>query len=453
MKMAHYPLVRLLFFLALMWPVLGGCTPPTPPPSPTPWPTTTDVGLAAATPTPEPATATHTPYPTPTATFTVTPTRPPLLDTAGPEPVVITVWENLPPAQSAQLAVDIDTFQEQFAQYRVEQRSYTDSDAFLAAVVSGQTGFDIVLASPELLGGLWLADKLVPMSDLFPPSFLDSFAAVVASGATAEGQLWGLPETAGFQLMLFYNRALVDTPPATIEEMVAFSDTVREDGRTGLVMNSYDPLWLIPWLSFFDGWVADDQRELTLNSPAMPLTIELYTGWFPEVSPLTTYDEALTQFVAGEAAMLISGDWTGAQLNNVGQVDWGVAMLPRSEDIAPVPLVLSTYWAVGRDANRERAVAVATFLEFITQPQRQLTRTAKFGTLPGRREALDDPLIVTDAIRRVSAGQLRAGRMLPLGVSTNLVLDSMREPLRQVLDGSLTAEEAAEQMQTNATGR
>jgi ABC-type glycerol-3-phosphate transport system substrate-binding protein len=451
--MAHYSLQKLFLFLVLIWPFLSGCTLPTPPPSPTPWPTATTVSIALNPSATTEAIATSTPRSTttPTATVTPVPTRATLLPPATPEPVLITVWENLPPGQAEQFAAEIAVFHEQFPQYWVEQRSYTNPEEFLAAVVSGQAQFDIVLASPGLLGGLWVADQLAPMSDLFPPSFLDSFVAVAVSGAMAEGQLWGLPETTGFQLMLFYNRSMVDTPPQTISELEEMANELAQDDEAGLVMNSYDPLWLIPWLAYYDGWLADEQGEPALNTPAMVEALTLYSGWFTELAPLTTYDEAFEQFVAGKAAMLISGDWTVPQLNAAGYMDWGVAVLPAFDDNQPVPLVLSTYWAVGRDTNQQQAVAAATFLEFVTQPQRQLTQTAKFGTIPGRREALDDPLIVTDSIRRINVRQLQTGRMLPLGVSANLILDAMRDPLRQVIDGSMTPEEAAAQMQMNLT--
>jgi ABC-type glycerol-3-phosphate transport system substrate-binding protein len=114
-----------------------------------------------------------------------------------------------------------------------------------------------------------------------------------------------------------------------------------------------------------------------------------------------------------------------------------------------VPLVLSSYWAVSRETNQDRALAAAAFLEFLSRPERQLVRTTKFGTLPTRREALDDPVIVSDAVRRTSAAQMRAGRMLPLGVSPNLILDALRLPLQQVIDGAISPADGAAQVQTN----
>jgi maltose-binding protein MalE len=355
----------------------------------------------------------------------------------------------LPSKQAEQLALDAAAFEAEFANYRINLQHYSAPEKFLADVVSSQTKFDVVLASPELLGSLWLAGRIMPMSDLFPASFLDSFAAVTLPGATATDQLWGLPETAGFHLMLFYNKALVDTPPATVTEMEMLAGELATDDSPGLIMNTYEPLWLVPWLTASGGWLVDADGQPAIETAAMEQALALYASWFPGTAPIVSYDEALQKFMSGDAAMLISGDWTIAQLASARELDWGVAVLPDAGESPAVPLVLSSYWAVSGGTNQDRALAVAAFLEFLSRPERQLAWTTEFGTLPTRREALDDPVVVSDVVRRTSAAQMRAGRMLPLGVSPNLVLDAMRQPLQQVIDGTLTPVDGAAQIQTN----
>jgi hypothetical protein len=39
--------------------------------------------------------------------------------------------------------------------------------------------------------------------------------------------------------------------------------------------------------------------------------------------------------------------------------------------------------------------------------------------------------------------------MLPLGVSPNLILDALRLPLQQVIDGAISPADGAAQVQTN----
>lgn len=443
--------IRVNLLITICYVLVTACTPPTPPPSPTPWPSDTpppvDAGpTSAAAKTPEPST--------------------PAASTATPEPttpaenVTITVWTNLSEAQTALLAQDVEAFQAEFPQYKVELKQYSSPEDFMTPLTAGQLEFDVVLASPVLLGHLWSAEQLAPMSDFFPASFLDGFASVTLAGATGDKALWGLPDTAGFHLLLFYNRNLVDTPPATTTALFDMAQALTENSRWGLGLNSYDPLWVAPWLLPYGSWLTDNAGTPTLNTPAMADALTLYLSWqgrLAGIAPVETYDEMRAKFVAGNIAMMIDGEWAIGELAGVNKVNWGVAPLPgvgTANDNQPaVPLVLARYWAISQRASGERAQAAAAFLEFITRPERQLTWLTQFGVLPTQRKALDDPIIINDPIWRVSAAQMRAGRAVPLGVNANTLLDAMRRPLQGVIDGELTPQEAAELMQANVGER
>ena len=434
---------NLLLMVGLLFTVMA-CVPPTPPPSPTPWPTATVVTLASVE-------AATTPHATATPTRTPAPTPTPLITN-------ILVWESLPEAQAQALAEDVESFQKEFPYFTVTLHHYESPENFMTPLMAGETHFDVVLASPVVLGSLWSAEQIAPMSDFFPPSFLDGFASVTLLGASRENEVWGLSDTAGFHLLLFYNRDLVDTPPPDTEELLELAEDLSQGGQVqGLGVNSYDPLWLVPWLSPYGGWLTNAAGRPTLDTAAMQQALTLYLGWQdrPEgIAPVATYDEVRTQFLAGNLAMVIDGDWAMGELARAAKINWGVAPLPGvvedGESQPAAPLVLARYWAVGRSATGDRALAAAAFLEFVTRPERQLDRAVRFGLLPTRREALDDPVIVNDSALRLSSAQMLAGRTVPLGTNADALLSAMREPLRQALDGELTPAEAAEMMQANA---
>jgi arabinogalactan oligomer/maltooligosaccharide transport system substrate-binding protein len=349
----------------------------------------------------------------------------------------ITVWENLSAAQTDQLTRDVAAFQEQFPQYRVNVRHFEGPEDFMTSLAADQITFDVVLAPPFLLSSLWSAGQISPMSDFFPRSFLDGFEAITLLGASHDGVVWGLPDTSGFHLLLFYNQELVDTPPTTTDELTELAEQLTTASQWGLGVNSYDPLWLLPWLTSPDGWLTEENGRSSLDTGSTVAAITLLQGWHnpsTAIAPAESYDEVRTRFLNGQLAMMIDGEWAIDELVNTDQL---------------TPLVLGRYWAVSRSATGTRAQAVAGFLEFISRPERQLAWLSQFGLLPTRRQALDDSLIANDPVWRVSARQLRAGRGLPLGLNANLLLDAMREPLRGAIDGVLTPTEATEMMQTN----
>lgn len=425
----------------------AACVPPTPPPSPTPLPTVT------RTPTAIKAAATARPSATPTRTPTPA-------ATATPSITKIVVWENLPEAQAKALAEDVQAFQKKSPYYTVTLRHYSQPEDFMTPLQAGEINFDVALVSPVLLGSLWTAEQVAPLSDFFAPSFLDNFAAITLQGASRQGKVWGLADTAGFHLLLYYNRDLVDVPPADTKELERFARRLDEQGQVQgrvLGLNSYDPLWLAPWLSAYDGWLVDAQGRPTLDTPAMQAALALYLGWQDKakgIAAVATYDEVRAQFMAGALPLVIDGDWAIGELARADNLDWGVAPLPGvvlEEGTQPAaPLVLARYWVISRETSGDKALVAASFMEFVTRPERQLDRTMRFGLLPTRREALDDPLIVNDSALRTSSEQMLAGRAIPLGVNPDALLNALREPLRQALAAELTPEEAAKLMQENA---
>jgi ABC-type glycerol-3-phosphate transport system substrate-binding protein len=430
-------LIRLGFYLAFLWPLGAACTPITPPPPP------------ALTPTPPP---TVTPLPSAQPPFG-TPTLLPLpTATAPPAAARLVVWENLPPAQADALAADVAAFEAAYPNDTIEVQHY-GNDATLVQAVTGETvDFHLALGDASLTSQLQAQGRLQPLDELFPPAFLESFVSPALTGATRDGHVWGLPDTAGMHLLLFYNRDLIATPPATTEELYTVAESFTAEGRWGLALNSYDPLWVVPWLWAYGGWLTDSQGNPTLDIPPMANALTLYLGWqgrLTGVAPVKTYVEARRLFTDGQAAMLIDGDWAIGELRGAGGLNWGVAPLPvvGTTKQPSAPLVVGRYWVVRQQLPSAERQAAADFLSFITAPKRQLAWTAQFGLLPTRREALQDPAIVNDPLLRVSAQQMQAGRGLVLGADANRIFDAMRDPLRAVLNGDMSPEQAARAMQ------
>jgi ABC-type glycerol-3-phosphate transport system substrate-binding protein len=363
----------------------------------------------------------------------------------------------LPQAQAQALAEDVKAFAAKNPYYQVNLKHYQNPTDFMTPLLAGELEFDLVLAPPVLLGSLWAANQLVPMSDFFSANFMDNFAAVTLQGASQDGRVWGLPDTAGFHLLLFYNRDLINSPPITTEALIKLAQYQGQNPRPILGLNSYDPLWLTPWLAASGGWLTNEKGQPTLNTPVMTDTLKLYLDWHNPAAGLAapaTYDEVRVRFLSGDLPLVIDGEWAIGELGRAGQLNWGIAPLPRlareGQEQPAAPLVLARYWAVNRAVSGDRALATAALLDYLTRPERQLAQTTRFGLLPTRRQALDDPAISNDPILRVNAAQMLAGRMLPLGVNPDALLNALREPLRQMLAGQLTPAEAAEAMQRNA---
>ncbi len=403
---------------------------------------------ALITPTPPPPTDVP-----PNPTSPPTPTVPPLpTTTPTPAPAHLVLWENLPPAQASALVADVEAFEAAHPHTTIEVQHYDDVQTLIEAIVGGTADFHLILGDASLAAALQAQEYLEPLDELFSREILSDFASPALTGATRDGHLWGLPDTAGLHLLLFYNRDLIAVPPANTEELYALAESFTGEGRWGLAINSYDPLWVVPWLWSYGGWLTDSDGNPTLDIPPMVKALTLYLGWqgrLTGVAPVTSYVEARELFRSGEAAMLIDGEWAIGELSQAGRMNWGVAPLPVAGDTKQpaAPLVAGRYWLMRNGLPKTEREAAVDFLTFITAPERQLEWTDQFGVLPTRLEALGDPAIQNDPALRISAQQMQAGRGLILGVDANRIFDAMREPLRAVLEGDMVPEEAAGAMQ------
>ena len=390
-------------------------------------------------------TSSPTPPPTPTA-------PPPATATPTPAQVRLVLWEGLPPAQAEALAADVADFESSQPYVTIDVQHYDDNQALIQAIAGETVEAHLALGDASLANALQSGDSLEPLDESLPRDLLESFASPALTGVTRDGHLWGLPDTAGLHLLLFYNRDLIAVPPDTTEELYEVAKSFTDDGRWGLAVNSFDPLWVVPWLSAYGGWLTDSSGAPTLNTPPMVEALTLYLGWqgrLTGVAPVTTYVEARESFNSGQAAMLIDGEWAMGELDQSGEVNWGAAPLPMVGETGQpaAPLVAGRYWLMPRGLTEAERDAVIDLLAFVTAPERQLDWTTKFGALSTRLEAVADPAVLSDPALRVSAQQMQAGRGLLLGVDANQLLDAMREPLRAVLEGDTVPEEAAEAMQ------
>ena len=143
------------------------------------------------------------------------------------------------------------------------------------------------------------------------------------------GQHWGIPLSYGNNLMLLYNKKLVDKAPADTAELIKMAQDfqAKNPNKVGLAFNQTEPFWLVPWLGGFGGKVfADDGKTPTLNTPEMVKTLQLVSEFKNKdkiVPKECDYNCADSMFKNGDAAMIINGDWSLGDYSGQRRVNYG----------------------------------------------------------------------------------------------------------------------------------
>ena len=379
---------------------------------------------------------------------------------SAPEPSHLVLWENFDPAQREWLEGEITAFQKPNPSITIEILHYASADEFIERIRGGEE-VDLAIGHAALVESLRAEELIRPVGDIFKKGFLDGFAPPSVEGVSRGDEIWGVPFSAGLHLLLYYNKDLVEEPPQDTATMIVMAQKLTDGEHHGLAMNYRDPLWLVPWLSGFGGWLVDEEGQPTLDTAAMVEALRFLHELkfeYEVLPPEADYDLADGLFREGKAAMLVNGHWALAGYREMEDLEWGVAPLPTVTEtgLAPSPLVMGQYFVIGSSVSGQELETARALVEYMTASQSQLewkrrnSAMRQSDTLPTNKEALDDESAHSDPLWQVSVAQMLAGRGTSLGSNPTALLEAMREPLAAVMEGQMTPTEAARQMQERA---
>lgn len=150
-----------------------------------------------------------------------------------------------------------------------------------------------------------------------------------------QGKIWGYPiaiETTG----LIYNKALVPTPPATFDELIALDKQLQKQGKHAILWDYNKSFFTWSILAGAGGQIfgRDAKGEFDANSVSVNnagalagaemIARLLREGHMPKGA---RYAEMESGFAKGDIAMMISGPWAWDNAKKA-KIDFGVAPIP-----------------------------------------------------------------------------------------------------------------------------
>ncbi|MDC8770099.1 maltose/maltodextrin ABC transporter substrate-binding protein MalE [Roseateles albus] len=150
-----------------------------------------------------------------------------------------------------------------------------------------------------------------------------------------QGKIWGYPiaiETTG----LIYNKALVATPPATFDALIALDKQLQKQGKHAILWDYNKSFFTWSILAGAGGHIfgRDAKGELDANqvgvnnagalAGAEMIARLLREGHMPKGA---RYAEMESGFAKGDVAMMISGPWAWDNAKKA-KIDFGVAPIP-----------------------------------------------------------------------------------------------------------------------------
>ena len=205
-------------------------------------------------------------------------------------------------------------------------------DKFQAAAGAGK-GPDIFCWPHDRVGEWAKSGLIVPIKP--PLRIKDEIEPSAWAAFGWQGQTWGYPlaiEAVG----LIYNKALVKTPPASFDDVMALDKELAKQGKKAILWNYNQLFFSWPLIGGSGGFIFGrdakgdlDPRQTGVNSPGALVgarTIErlVKDGYMPQGA---RYSDMESQFAAGKVAMMINGPWAWDNVRKA-KIDFGVAPVP-----------------------------------------------------------------------------------------------------------------------------
>jgi maltose/maltodextrin transport system substrate-binding protein len=149
------------------------------------------------------------------------------------------------------------------------------------------------------------------------------------------GQTWGYP-IAIEAIGLIVNKALVPTPPASFEDVMAIDKQLKAQGKSAILWAYNNSFFTWPLLAGPGGFIFGrnaqgdlDPKQLGVNNAGALQGAEMLDrlvkdGHMPKGA---RYSEMESAFAKGQVAMMINGPWAWDNVKKVG-IDFTVAPIP-----------------------------------------------------------------------------------------------------------------------------
>jgi multiple sugar transport system substrate-binding protein len=260
--------------------------------------------------------------------------------------------------------------------------------------------------------------------------------------------------------LLYYRTDLaeeggVTEPPATWDDLKALAEGIQSAGaQYGINLQPGGTGSWQTYMPFFwqaGGEILGEDGEFTLDSDACVEALTFYDSFFEDglTAPAAADVPVEGQFANGDVGSFISGPWMIGIVTDAGAdpETWTVAHQPTEE--AGTSFVGGANLAVLSDADNKEAGWA--FIEYLSQPDVQVTWYDTVSDLPSVQSAWDDEALAGDELLSAFGDQLADAKAPPSIATWEEVAAEIDSVIEEVTVGDLTPEEGCTAMQEAAS--
>lgn len=216
---------------------------------------------------------------------------------------------------------------------------------------------------------------LILEMDYYTDYIKENFVSSAVDAVTYDGVVYAFPLSMK-TIALFYNKALVEKPVTTWEEMRAFAKEYNDPSQNkfAILWQAVEPYYAHGFLGGYGyemfGENHNDKTQLGWDSPEALEGMKFFETLreiYPVNSADATWDAMNSMFSAGEAPYVLTGPWSISDFAKAG-VDFGVTCLPLLPN-GQHPVTLSTVDTVCISSYTEYPDAAMLLAKFLTDEE------------------------------------------------------------------------------------
>lgn len=348
---------------------------------------------------------------------------------------VVKVWHAYRGQEQTALERTILQLQERDPTVKVEVLA-VPNEAFrnkLTSAIPRDNGPDLFIG-PHEAAAEWSDNNLI-VPAAFPPSVpRTAFPGPAVEAVSYGGTAWAVP-LAFKSLALYYNRALVPTPPTDLDALARIGAEVGEVPFAYEVGNFYHHA------AFFHAlggrvFADDGTGPVDLDTQATADSFAYVKGLIDRGAVPPEADGALIAnlFNTGKSAFVFNGPWFLGEIAD--GVDFGVAPLPDVPGTGPLRPFLTVealYRAARSTASDE---AVAKVVTALAGPDGSVLRATEGRQVVALESALADPRVASDTTLAAFVAQAKVAVPMPNRPEMGAVWEPANRALRAVLRGA-----------------
>ncbi|MFY0851037.1 extracellular solute-binding protein [Enterococcus faecium] len=348
-----------------------------------------------------------------------------------------------------------DTFEkENDVKIKLVEKDMFDQLESLALDGPAGKGPDVMMAAYDRIGALGQQGHLAEVKLGNESAYDETDKAQV----TYDGKIYGEPAVIE-TLVLYYNKDLVDTAPATFKDLENLSKDSRfafesEAGKnTGFLAKWTDFYYSYGLIAGYGGYVfgddGTDPSDIGLNNAGAVEGISYATDWFQNVWPKgmqdikSAGDFASQQFMSNKTAAIIDGPWQ-AQTYKENNINYGVAKIPTLNNGQPYqPFGGGKGWVVSNYAKNKDFSQ--KWLDYVTNQENQDKFFEMVNEIPANQQARETAKAKNDELTTAVIEQYETAQAMPNIPEMGEVWTGAENLMFDAASGSKTPKESADE--------